>query len=216
MDEFIFIKTGTTVRKEPNVKSAVLATFFDENREYVPLDKISPEMQMAQVAIEDHRFFEHGAIDLQSIIRAAIGNAGNGSISGGGSTLTQQYVKQVRIQLCDGETTCIEDAQAPSMDRKIQEMRYAIALEQTLTKNEILERYLNIGRCGWRWDARALRRAVWRTSTLTPPPPPLGTWLRPRCWPGWSPRPLSAPRSRRPGICWAVPGAWRRYSRSWH
>ena len=119
---------------------SVLATFFDENREYVPLDKISPEMQMAQVAIEDHRFFEHGAIDLQSIIRAAIGNAGNGSISGGGSTLTQQYVKQVRIQLCDGETTCIEDAQAPSMDRKIQEMRYAIALEQTLTKNEILER----------------------------------------------------------------------------
>ena len=75
---------------------SVLATFFDENREYVPLDQISPEMQMAQIAIEDHRYYEHGAIDLQSIIRAALGNAAGGSISGGGSTLTQQYIKRSR------------------------------------------------------------------------------------------------------------------------
>ena len=127
---------------------SVLATFFDQNREYVTLDQISPEMQMAQIAIEDHRFYEHGAIDLQSIIRAALGNAAGGSISGGGSTLTQQYVKQVRIQMCDGEQTCVDAAQAPDMDRKILEMRYAIALEQNLTKNEILERYLNIAYYG--------------------------------------------------------------------
>lgn len=76
---------------------SVLATFFDENRQYVPLDRISAEMQAAQIAIEDHRFYDHGAVDLQSIVRAALGNLAVGGISGGGSTLTQQYVKQVRM-----------------------------------------------------------------------------------------------------------------------
>ncbi|MCB0884878.1 MAG: transglycosylase domain-containing protein, partial [Propionibacteriaceae bacterium] len=127
---------------------SVLATFFDENRQYVTLDQISPEMQTAQIAIEDHRFYEHGAVDLQSVVRAALGNAAGGGISGGGSTLTQQYVKQVRLQMCNGDTACVEDAQAPSMNRKILEMRYAIALENTLTKDEILERYLNIAYYG--------------------------------------------------------------------
>ncbi|MGI5952604.1 MAG: transglycosylase domain-containing protein [Brooklawnia sp.] len=126
----------------------VLAKFFDENRQYISLDQVSPEMQMAMIAIEDHRFFEHGAIDPQSVIRAALGNAAGGTISGGGSTLTQQYVKQVRIQLCDEEPNCIQEAQAPTMDRKIQEMRYAIALEQRFPKDEILERYMNIAYFG--------------------------------------------------------------------
>ena len=65
----------------------LLAKFYDQNRQYIPLDQISPEMQMAQIAIEDHRFFEHGAVDMQSIIRAALGNAAGGGVSGGGSTL---------------------------------------------------------------------------------------------------------------------------------
>ena len=60
------------------------ARFYDQNRQYIPLDQISPEMQMAQIAIEDHRF-EHGAIDLQSIFRCGEQRAG-GTISGGGST----------------------------------------------------------------------------------------------------------------------------------
>ncbi len=127
---------------------SVLATFFDENRQYVTLDQISPEMQTAQIAIEDHRFYEHGAVDFQSIVRAALGNAAGGGISGGGSTLTQQYVKQVRLQMCNGDATCIQEVQAPNMNRKILEMRYAIALENSLTKDEILERYLNIAYYG--------------------------------------------------------------------
>lgn len=127
---------------------SLLARFYDQDRQYVTLDQISPEMQMAQVAIEDHRFFEHGAIDVQSIVRAALGNAAGGTISGGGSTLTQQYVKLVRIQMCNGDVTCEQEAQAPNLDRKILEMRYAVALEQNLTKNEILERYLNIAYYG--------------------------------------------------------------------
>ena len=127
---------------------SLLARFYDQNRQYIPLDQISPEMQMAQIAIEDHRFFEHGAIDLQSIFRAAVSNAAGGTISGGGSTLTQQYVKLVRVQLCNGEKTCEQEVQAPNMDRKILEMRYAVALEQNLTKEEILERYLNMAYYG--------------------------------------------------------------------
>ncbi|MGB3954134.1 MAG: transglycosylase domain-containing protein [Brooklawnia sp.] len=127
---------------------SLLARFYDQNRQYIPLDQISPEMQMAQIAIEDHRFFEHGAIDLQSIFRAAVSNAAGGTISGGGSTLTQQYVKLVRVQLCNGEKTCEQEVQAPNMDRKILEMRYAVALEQNLAKEEILERYLNMAYYG--------------------------------------------------------------------
>lgn len=125
-----------------------LAKFYDQNRQYVSLDQISPEMQMAQIAIEDHRFFEHGAIDVQSVVRAGLGNAAGGGISGGGSTLTQQYVKLVRVQMCNGEKTCEAAAQAPTMERKILEMRYAIALEQNLSKEEILERYLNLAYYG--------------------------------------------------------------------
>ncbi len=127
---------------------SVLATFYDENRQYVPLDEISGWMKAAQVAIEDHRFYEHGAIDIQSVIRAAFGNAADGAISGGGSTLTQQYVKLVRVQICGEDAACIAEMTAPKLDRKIVEMRYAIALEQKLSKEEILERYLNIAYYG--------------------------------------------------------------------
>ncbi len=125
-----------------------LARFYDENRVYVPLNEISKQMRDAQVAIEDHRFYEHGAIDPQSVVRAALGNIAGGSISGGGSTLTQQYIKQARIQMCNGDSDCVAKAQEPTIERKILEMRYAIALERQLSKDEILERYLNIAYYG--------------------------------------------------------------------
>ncbi|WP_155938382.1 transglycosylase domain-containing protein [Propionimicrobium lymphophilum] len=127
---------------------SILTDFFEENRQYVPLDQISETMQQAQIAIEDHRFFEHGALDLQSVLRAALGNAAAGGVSGGGSTLTQQYVKLVRQQMCNNEPSCIAEVTAPKFDRKILEMRYAVALEQKLSKKEILERYLNIAYYG--------------------------------------------------------------------
>lgn len=127
---------------------STLTDFFEENRQYVPLDQISETMQNAQIAIEDHRFYEHGALDLKSVLRAALGNAAAGGVSGGGSTLTQQYVKLVRQQLCNNEPECIKEAIAPKFNRKILEMRYAVALEQKLSKKEILERYLNIAYYG--------------------------------------------------------------------
>lgn len=134
-----------------------IATFYDQNRQYVGLDQIAPIMQKAQLAIEDHRYYQHGALDLQGLIRAAAGNVIGGDITGGGSTLTQQYVKQVRIQIAmqNGDAQAVQEAQAPTLSRKVAEMRYAVALEKNLeqqhpgqSKNIVLERYLNIAYYG--------------------------------------------------------------------
>lgn len=127
---------------------AELATFFDENREYVTLDKIAGVMQDAQIAIEDHRFYEHGAIDLTGLGRAffktALGD------TQGASTLTQQYVKLVQVEAAKAkdDKDGVRKATEVSFERKIREMRYAMAVEERLTKNEILERYLNIAYYG--------------------------------------------------------------------
>lgn len=125
-----------------------LSTFFEENRIYVPLDQISQHMKDAQVAIEDHRFYQHGAVDPEGMVRAFFK-----TISGdtqGASTLTQQYVKLVRVEQAkyEGDEQAAKDAVAVSIERKIEEMRYAMAVEEKLSKDEILERYLNIAYYG--------------------------------------------------------------------
>ncbi|NNG19876.1 penicillin-binding protein [Naumannella sp. ID2617S] len=128
----------------------VLATFWDENRVYVPLGRISPVMRMAQVAIEDHRFFEHGALDTRGTLRALVRNGSGGEATQGGSSLTQQYVKMVLIQQASesGDDAGVARAQEKSVSRKIQELRYAVALEKRLNKEQILERYLNLAYYG--------------------------------------------------------------------
>jgi len=125
-----------------------LATFFEENRTYVSLEQISPLMQKAQIAIEDHRFYEHGAIDIQGLGRAIVRTL-SGSTQGA-STLTQQYVKLVQVETARdrGDEAGVQAAQAVSIERKIREMRYAMAVEERFSKNEILERYLNIAYYG--------------------------------------------------------------------
>ncbi len=125
-----------------------LSTFYDENRVYVPLEDISTNMQDAQIAIEDHRFYEHGAIDFQGFGRALLK-----TLSGdtqGASTLTQQYVKLVRVETASvsGDAEAVRAATEVTLERKIIEARYAMALEERLTKDEILERYLNIAYYG--------------------------------------------------------------------
>ena len=127
---------------------STLANFYVENRQYVTLDKIAPIMQKAQVAIEDHRFFEHGAMDLQGTMRALVSTVrGN---TQGASTLTQQYVKMAQISAAAarGDTEGVQKAQENTIARKIQELRYAIALEKKYTKDQILEFYLNIAYYG--------------------------------------------------------------------
>src|SRR4051794_11570377 len=115
-----------------------IASFFTQDRVNVPLAKVAPVMQRAIVAIEDARFFDHGGVDLRGTIRAAATDVGNGGAVQGGSTLTQQYVKNALLDNGQREAT------ADTIARKLREARYAIELEKRLSKKEILERYLNI------------------------------------------------------------------------
>ena len=75
-----------------------IARFYSQNRVYVPLSKISQPMQDAIVAIEDARFYEHNGIDLQGTIRALVANTQAGGVTQGGSTITQQYVKNILLR----------------------------------------------------------------------------------------------------------------------
>src|SRR5881227_913327 len=117
---------------------STIAEFFTQDRVNVPLARVAPAMQHAIIAIEDIRYFSHGAVDLQGTMRAALTNLGKGQTAQGGSTLTQQYVKNVLVAAGD------KNATTDTLARKVREARYAIALEHKLTKKQILERYLNI------------------------------------------------------------------------
>jgi membrane peptidoglycan carboxypeptidase len=127
--------------------STLAVAYFNENRIVVPLEEIAPVMRDAILAIEDERFYEHNGIDIKGMIRAVIRNSQAGEVQQGGSTITQQYVKNVLIaQESDGgaKRTVAERTAA----RKIREARYAIELERRYTKDEILEKYLNIAYFG--------------------------------------------------------------------
>ncbi|MBD0293165.1 MAG: transglycosylase domain-containing protein, partial [Jiangellaceae bacterium] len=124
-----------------------LAYFYEQNRRYVTLDKIAPVMRDAIIAIEDRRFYEHGPIDLRGTARAFVNNLDAGEITGGGSTLTQQYVKLVLFNQADTAEeryAAIISSGPQGYIRKLRELRLAAAVEDQLTKDQILERYLNI------------------------------------------------------------------------
>ena len=160
----------------------VLAYFYEENRVYVELDQIAPIMRKAMVAIEDHRFYEHGPLDAQGTLRAFITNLAAGGVAQGGSTITQQYVKMVQIEEAKkkGDEAAVEAAQDGTYGRKIRELRYAISVEKTLSKDEILERYLNIAYFGdgaYGIEVAAEHYFGTTAAKLTLPRPP--------CWRGW-------------------------------
>ncbi|MCK9930370.1 penicillin-binding protein [Frankia sp. Mgl5] len=127
---------------------SVIATLTGaEDRQVVQGDQIPKIMREAIVAIEDARFYSHNGVDPQGVLRAAARNSEAGSTTQGGSTLTQQYVKNVLLQ--DASTPEERDAVAgDSLDRKLRELRYAVAIEQRFSKDEILTRYLNIAYFG--------------------------------------------------------------------
>jgi membrane peptidoglycan carboxypeptidase len=129
-----------------DAKGDVLAVLYAQNRIEVPLEQISPLMQQAVIAIEDQRFFNHAGVDFRATLRASISTGSGGQVQGG-STITQQYVKQI---LLTAATTKEEQgaATAISINRKLREARYAIGLENKLTKKEILAGYLNIAYFG--------------------------------------------------------------------
>ena len=130
-----------------DARGNVIAQLYSENRTEVPLSAMSPLIQNAIVAVEDSRFYEHGAIDPAGVVRAAIADrlGSSGSLQGA-STLTQQYVKNLLLEqaVSSGNKQAARQAVARSVSRKLRELRLAESVEQDLTKQQILERYLNI------------------------------------------------------------------------
>ena len=121
-----------------------MAWLYKQRRFEVTGDQISPAMKQAIVSVEDRRFYEHDGVDWQGTIRAMATNVFSGSVQQGASTLDQQYVKNYLL-LVDAEDEAEQAAATEtSYARKLREMRMASDLEQLLTKDEILTRYLNI------------------------------------------------------------------------
>jgi membrane peptidoglycan carboxypeptidase len=118
-----------------------ISVFYDEFRSDVPLKDISKNMQSAIIAAEDHEFYQHNGVDLKGVARAIVSNK-SGKSQQGASTLTMQLV---RMTLAYSATSPQEvvDATKDTPKRKITEMKYAMQIEKELSKEKILEGYLN-------------------------------------------------------------------------
>jgi membrane peptidoglycan carboxypeptidase len=127
----------------------LITQFYEEYRRYVPLSQMSTTIQHAIVASEDSRFYEHHGVDVKGVVRAFVANQRAGEVAQGASTLTMQYVRNVQR---DSATSPAEVRAATEQTnaRKLKEMRLAVAVEQNLTKTQILERYLNVAYFGHR------------------------------------------------------------------
>ena len=128
---------------------AVIAHFYDKQRIVVPSANISDVMKKAIVAIEDKRFYEHNGVDATGIARALVSNLGDSGRQGA-STITQQYVRNSLAErgYLEGDADQVSAATEQTTERKLREMKYALALEKTQSKDEILTGYLNIAPFG--------------------------------------------------------------------
>jgi membrane peptidoglycan carboxypeptidase len=134
-----------------------LATFYDQNRVIVPLSAIAPILQKAVISVEDKRFYEHSGIDPQGMLRA-LAKTQFGDQTQGASTLTQQYIKNVQLQAAETIDDPVARAAAikaatdstgtDGYARKLREAKLAISLERRMSKDQILEAYLNIAQFG--------------------------------------------------------------------
>jgi membrane peptidoglycan carboxypeptidase len=139
-----------------------IATFYAQNREDVPWESISQSVKDAAVSTEDPRFYSEGGIDVIGTVRGALATAIGHDVQGG-SSITQQYVKNILVQRCEENEAvnpdapadvqkkqqakfeaCYVDATGVTVQRKIQEIRYAIGLDKRYSKDQILLSYLNI------------------------------------------------------------------------
>lgn len=130
--------------------STVIATFYNQNRIVVPLKKISKTMQQAVVAREDRRFWTHAGVDVQGVMRAFVQTYLVKGSQQGGSSLTQQYVKNVLLMQAieDADSIAQYHATEDTIARKIREMLISVQMEKKYSKAEILQGYLNIAQFG--------------------------------------------------------------------
>lgn len=157
------MEPGTFYGTDTNGQPFKMATFFDQNRTQVTFDQINPVVYDAILSSEDKGFYEHGGVNIAATASALLDNL-RGSSSRGASTISQQYVKNVLVQQCEQGVLpgaedydakiqqCWYDATnasgAEGIERKLQEMRYAIQIEKEYSKNDILLGYLNIASFG--------------------------------------------------------------------
>ncbi|MVQ40908.1 PASTA domain-containing protein [Microbacterium sp. MAH-37] len=153
----------TIYANDENGQPFKLATFYEQNRTPITFSKLSPTLVDALLSSEDKNFYSHGGVNLLSTVKAAVENF-KGTSSRGASTITQQYVKNVLIQQCEQEVPtddehyddkmqqCYLDAAtakgSAGIERKLQEMRYALQVEKDYSKNDILLGYLNVSNFG--------------------------------------------------------------------
>jgi membrane peptidoglycan carboxypeptidase len=127
------------------------------NRQPVSYSQISPSMLVAIVAIEDNRFWDHGALDVKGTLRALVNDLEHKPIQGG-STLEQQYVKNVLILQALDNLAAQKAAAADNLSRKIDQLRMAVQVAHSMSKQEILAGYLNdsyYGSGAWGIEAAA-------------------------------------------------------------
>jgi membrane peptidoglycan carboxypeptidase len=148
----------TTIYAKQGDQDVALATFYSQNRLPVTFDAISQAAKDAAIAGEDPRFYSHGGVDIQGTIRGVLSTVVGHDVQGG-SSITQQYVKNVLLQKCEAmpvksaddkkkKAACVDNSTGVSPDRKVKEMKYAIGLEKKYSKDKILEGYLNIAGFG--------------------------------------------------------------------
>ena len=149
---------STIYAKNSSGDDVQLATFYSQNRLPVAFDQISQAVKDAAVAGEDPRFYTDGGVDIQGTVRGALSTALGHGVQGG-SSITQQYVKNVLLQKCESMhvdtkaerlkySACVKQSTGTTLDRKLREMRYAIGLEKKYSKSQILTGYLNIAGFG--------------------------------------------------------------------
>jgi len=122
---------GYTSIKVFDNQGRFVGRLLPEKRYWAPIDRIPPFLQKAVVAVEDARFYEHGGIDIRGIARALVKDVVKGRMVEGGSTITQQLIKN---RYLSGEKT---------IERKLDEARMAMEFEKKYTKRQILEMYFN-------------------------------------------------------------------------
>ncbi|TVT47140.1 penicillin-binding protein, partial [Amycolatopsis rhizosphaerae] len=121
-----------------------IATLFDQYRLPVTYQQIAPAMAAAIVSVEDRRFFSEGGVDVKGMVRAALHDSSGGSTQGG-STITQQYVKNYLINVVDRNNKAAQYAdRADTIARKLREAKIAVQLGQTQSKEDVLTGYLNV------------------------------------------------------------------------
>jgi 1A family penicillin-binding protein len=125
------LPAGYTSIKVFDSRGRFVGRILPEKRYWVSIDRIPPFLQKAVVAIEDSRFYEHGGIDVRGIARALVKDVVKGKLAEGGSTITQQLIKNRYL------------SKEKTIDRKLREAELAIEFEHKYTKKQILEMYLN-------------------------------------------------------------------------